>query len=495
MVACTGPAKERPEASSARTGAGAGGSELLPSAGEQPRPSTETSITTEASGTSARNRRISSAVVGSGAPAGGGGVAGTAGGGAGGGAAGTATAVRGVTASELHVGVRYVDRTSLQAYNAATAREAGEAPDIQAQAQAVIDDLNRSGGIAGRKVVAHFRAETADSLAKPAEADSAACAFFAEQERVFAVVAVLPAPNIVFGDCMAKHSVLFLESPNASVDAKILDAWKGSAYLPGTPEATRMAAFWYSGLARTGWYAKGAAAGVFYFDDPYGINRRTVEQTLVPLLRSEGIDVRAVERQASVTDAQEVVQHEQKMQEAGVDHVMILDVSSLLSTLFMNVADKKLYFPEYGLTSFSMGGYLGSAVPPTQFEHVTLVSWLTAFDVAPAQLPPPSPQEAECARIVKAGGGGELSSAMSRGAAYVLCDVLWLLRRGADGATTLDASGFQAAVDTIGPWRGTGTYQARLGRDRYDGPSAIRVVEYKPSCRCLDYITPLQEVG
>ena len=405
----------------------------------------------------------------------------------------TSTA-RGVTDSTIHVGVRYLRPDDLRAYNAATAREAGEAPDVKAQAQAVIDDINRGGGIAGRKVVAHWREETAQALADPTKTDTDACVQFTEQDVVFAVVAVLPAPNIVFAHCLAERGVLYLASPNAAVDAKLLRAWSDSVFLPGTPESTRMARFWYAELARARWFTKGAAVGVFYFDDGFSINRRTVEGELVPLLKANGIDVRATATMTAQEPHQAALA-QQRLYEAGVDHVMILDVSSILGTLFMNAADKRLYYPKYALTSFSIGGYLQLTVPESQYRNITLVSWLTAFDVGPDQLAPPSPQEEACARVVRSGGGGALSSAMSKGTAYATCDLLWTIRRAADRADVLDNRGFRGAVEGIGTWPSVGTYAATFGPDRHDGPSATRLVRYDATCRCLNYAGPIERVG
>lgn len=90
--------------------------------------------------------------------------------------------------------------------------------DGELEAKALVADLNRRGGIAGRKVLG-FYAKVNPASTDPAAAYVAGCTQLTEDDKVFAIVTVL---NVTQGfvDCVAKHKTLLVNvSLNPGDDA------------------------------------------------------------------------------------------------------------------------------------------------------------------------------------------------------------------------------------------------------------------------------------
>jgi len=91
---------------------------------------------------------------------------------------------RGITATEIKVGVAFVDFKCIAQFVDFTQG------DAQKIAQALIDDLNDKGGIGGRKIVPVFK-----NLCPLQPQDTqAACTAFTDDEQVFAVIGVYDTP-------------------------------------------------------------------------------------------------------------------------------------------------------------------------------------------------------------------------------------------------------------------------------------------------------------
>lgn len=401
-----------------------------------------------------------------------------------------------VTEKTITIGVRTLDPRGIEAFEATFGRSIGETPRQRDAVQSVIDQVNANGGIGGRRIVPVWQEEIAARYAaKPDDADQKACVAFTEQAHVFAAISLIPVPGVLYGECLAKHGVINLWSPLASLDAEWLDTVRDRFYMSSNPESSRMVRFWVDTLRDAGWFRTQPHVGVVWFDDRYDINQRTVQNALLPALKDIGVahakDVRVPrdEIMRPTTYSQAAAQ----MKAAGVDRVLILDATGLLGWFFLNAAEQQQYTPAYGLTSYSMGASLAGA-PRRQLENITLVSWLSSFDVATAQAPTPTAAERQCLDVVRRGSGAALKDALARASAFWSCDAVWLLERAGELAPALTVAGFAAGVEAIGTWHQLGTFGARLGPGRHDGPTAVRLVRFDDGCGCLAYRGPVHSV-
>ena len=104
----------------------------------------------------------------------------------------------GVTADSIKLGISLIDLKCIQQFINFTR------PNQQAVYQAFIDDVNKKGGINGRKIVADFRTEcpltsTSDLLVQ-------VCTQFTDDDKVFAVMGNLSdaAQDAAIHTCIAK---------------------------------------------------------------------------------------------------------------------------------------------------------------------------------------------------------------------------------------------------------------------------------------------------
>jgi hypothetical protein len=399
-----------------------------------------------------------------------------------------------VTAETIRVGVRYWTEDGIQAAMALYGMDLSETVDQRAAVEAVIADANVKGGIGGRQIVPVWRGE--DVVGPPqADADQAACAAFTEDDHVFAAIQIEPIAGGAFLACMAQRGVPVIENPQASVDAAFLDELRPYVFMPSTPESTRLGRAWVDLLERDGWFGTDPRVGIVYPDDPYGINRRTVEH-ITAHLATRGIELAASAGfETSPPNVAQVGNAVLRFKTEGVTNVLILDALSLAATFFMRYAESQDYRPVYGLTSFSIGANLDQNAPPNQLRNATLISWQPTFDSESGDTVAPSDEEARCLETIRAATGAPLSGALARGSAYWACDAIDLLREGLLRAPAITPADFGAGVEAIGPWRPMGTFGARFAPGRIDGPSRFGIMHFDERCACLAYVGDPVDVG
>ena len=137
------------------------------------------------------------------------------------------------------------------------------------------------------------------------------------------------------------------------------------------------------------------------------------------------------------------------MKSANVTHLLVMDVSTLISFFFMTHAETQGYRPAFGLNSFSVGTFLSTNAPEAQLRNITLVGWLPSWDVTAAQSPPLKENEKLCLSIL-AKAGQRVDSQVAKGLAFWTCDTLFFLDAAVDRAAVLNPAGLSAAVDALG---------------------------------------------
>ena len=146
--------------------------------------------------------------LGAGGVAGTGGTASTAGGAAGAAAsAGKYVVPPGVTDTTINIGLMYTVNGA--AANAAIGAAGITQGDERANFRILIDDINKNGGIAGRKVVPVFHPLDATSTQSLDSQWQAACDDFTQDHKVFAVFS---GSNDTFRECITKRGALAVDN-------------------------------------------------------------------------------------------------------------------------------------------------------------------------------------------------------------------------------------------------------------------------------------------
>jgi ABC-type branched-subunit amino acid transport system substrate-binding protein len=244
--------------------------------------------------------------------------------------------VTGVTSSEIKVGIGLID--------VGAAKQFGFNFDIgneKARYQALIDRLNRQGGIAGRKIVPYFESFPATD---PTTASQADCLTWTKDDKVFAVLVESQLPTAAEvciigqgatplittqGTEQAYYANGLLWTTQAS-DNRILD--DEADYLAGNGSL------------------KGKTIGVLSGD---GTDEQAVDNALIPRLSSLGYkvkDVEVVPSDAGGVQRQPIAISNFKA--AGVNFVIVAS-NVVLAGPFVEAANRAGFNPTYALSDFN----------------------------------------------------------------------------------------------------------------------------------------------
>ncbi|MFN2527073.1 MAG: ABC transporter substrate-binding protein [Actinomycetota bacterium] len=296
----------------------------------------------------------------------------------------------------------------------------------QRYAQAMIEEINATGGLAGRKVVGVYAEmdQTDQSQADETREGNEICTRLTEDEHVFLVVTFVLWARHSF-DCYARHQTPIWPSVN-NIDAEgmqELQPW----LLPSLwMSYTRMAKLMPVAYQQAG--AITEKMGLVGFDLPD--LRRATEEILIPGLEARGgvvLDKIYVppEYQSAASIAQAVLRFNQQ----GIDRVVFFAPGGAAWLIFGREADAQDYRPGYNVSSYDNANYIEGLLPRSQLEKTVGAGYRVQYDVTESAQPDARPIEEECWRIMKERAGVEINNrnqTPNPGLHY--CDAFWLLQ-------------------------------------------------------------------
>ena len=392
--------------------------------------------------------------------------------------------VNGVDARTIKVGVRIITKESAAAFANAMGAQGLSPGDTQDAAQAMIDELNAGGGIAGRRIVPYY---VEYDLAKVAagQASSEAqrhCEAFANDGKVFVAVSPLPASKTL-AQCLEDHRIPYVQDSVGWYFDDDIMATVPDFYMPAEPQSSRLARFWIAGLQSERYFDAGTKLGVVRLGgEPFD---RIVKEDLAPALAAAGQSI-AVE--AVISDPQQVGAGVLKFRTEGVNHVLVLDDNGLLAILWMNQAESQHFRPRYGLNSINLPSGLPRNVPAGQLDRSVGIGWYPPYDAVPAGASDrPSPEDERCVAVLRKHGVA-LDTPTAYGVGLYTCDVFLFLKTALDRAGEVSPAGIRASVARLGTgYRPTGTFGATFGPARRDGANAARPLRFDNGCTCFRY--------
>ncbi|HVI35514.1 MAG TPA: ABC transporter substrate-binding protein [Gaiellales bacterium] len=422
------------------------------------------------------------------------------------GVGGVAGSGPGVTPTKIYIGIVY--STNADAVNKATGANGISTGDTAADAKAVIDDINKHGGVAGRELSPIWYAFDSTST-QPVDAQwSAACAKFTQDNKIFAAFDMGTAN---YRRCLHSAGVVQISAnlPDAS-DAEFA-AYPNYIEL-GYPRIGRLAATMVSALADQGYFsgwdptlgqprsAKAKIGIVTYNDQAFG---PAVDQILVPGLKRLGFtpEIAKVGQVSTASDyssqAAAIQSAQLKFAADGVDHVIMFEGNGGLSLFFMNQAESQHYHPRYGVNSSSGTEVLINSGDVQKDQAVGAIGygWIPSLDLTADRNPDNGPYSnaarRHCLAVMKGHGISYAdSNAESVGLGY--CSQLYLLKQALDTTPRLvTMTTFLNAVDHMG-WNvpDGGSLGEFLAPGRHDGTSKYYYWKYFGDCQCLHYYGP-----
>ncbi|HVV76140.1 MAG TPA: hypothetical protein VHC43_08905 [Mycobacteriales bacterium] len=406
----------------------------------------------------------------------------------------------GVTAKTINIGIVTADGFDKTATNLGFNVAVGSGHD---EALAIVNYINRHGGMAGRKVVPVFYDLNVgrSTTNHPAE-EQAACTSLTQDHHIYAVASAVGWNDTLFYDCLRKAGAISSVAGEA-FDQQFFAADADYFYMPVEINMTRAMADNVGALGSAGFFTGWNSVtghpgplpvkiGLLRNDSPSDL--AVMNQGVKPALARRGLsltDSIALSANASQFAAQES-SAVLKFKAEGITHVLSTFASPLL---FMEAAQTQGYFPRYGLQSRdSPAAVLEGNAPKQQLEGSMGLGWQPYNDVDAAHDPgPPSPRAKLCLQLLRKAGQNTASRATALVGLWY-CDTLFFLRDALAAAPNLSVTGFREGAESLHKFDAASTFQSGFAPGRlHDGAQEYRLFAYRDSCHCYSYVTPLRK--
>lgn len=400
------------------------------------------------------------------------------------------TRAAGVSSDEIKVGFLVAEDAgaTLAAYGAPVNYGNGKR-----QVTALVDDLNRRGGILGRKVIPVFGAYRAQE--NPQSQAARLCTQFTEDEPVFAVISFGGSIGD-FRTCLAERHTFLIDHTFTSRDDTFMRELAPWFLLPANKTESRLWQILVPTLKRQGYFGRNPKLGLVTSNRPE--YARLARDVVKPLLRKAGIQVEdeVTLNNFDLADSQsQTSQAVLRFKSKGITHVLFVP-SYGSAYFFMQNAESQSYRPRYAIdSSYGPAVLLQDNVPNAQLRGSIGIGWSPMHDVDDRHLQY-SAQEQRCFKILKSAG----ESVKGRGSpatGLVYCNGVWVFEAAAKkGGRSLTAGSWLAGLRAVGTSLPSAlTFHADFSRGRPDGSYAYRELAFNDRCNCFVYTSGVMADG
>ena len=373
---------------------------------------------------------------------------------------------QGVTATTVKLGVVLLDIRALEPVGFAQPHFTPQ--EQQAQYQHFIDEVNRSGGLNGRRIVPDYKTYNALDT-NGAQSGPAICVQLAEDDKVFAAIGVLGGG---MDACLTEQYGI----PSISNTSQIDEVYRKSHNLMVSAFASfdRGAATWADLAARSG-LVDGHKTGTVFMDIP---TEKVPETAFFNAFKAAGHTVTYRAKLASdpATAQSQLPVEIQKMQAAGVDTVFLV-TNFIMAIQFAQTAEQQGYRPRYWVSDLGSLTAEGLVTSMPRSYNGTLA-------YTQGQPPPESAWNKRCRVSWNKATGNHYAAGNESGGLTLFC---WMVTVFSDGARaagpTLTRNGWANAIQHLQLSIGLvlpGSF--RVGKTDY--ADYLRPERYATSCKC-----------
>jgi hypothetical protein len=368
-----------------------------------------------------------------------------------------------------------------------------DAGDQEGQANAMVAEMNRRGGLFGRKVKVIFKDNsTVATKNDPNTAGAAACTYFTQDHPVIALlnpVTLMDVPS--FRACFAKAKVPVFSASVAAVDKQVGASLAPYFYQSVAPTWDALAPTFVARLQAQGWFSgwnpqtgapSGGKAKVGVLAPSDDIGRRVAAVLLKALKAAGSTDATSYFYADATNQGPAVINFAGN----GVTHVIAVN-SDLIP--FQTSASSQNYKPRYGIHTLNAPvTFLESNSPPGQNNGAMGVGWSPSFDVSDANDKYATPAEAECKAIMAKGGQSFSGKRLAEAVAFAFCDGIRLIVQAAAAGNGLTGPAIYQGVQKVNrSFKTAFSFSNGLGGDRLFVPGSARDIQWNTSCRCIRY--------
>ncbi len=382
---------------------------------------------------------------------------------------------QGVTKSAIKLGFLIANTNQLSA----AGFNAGLAGDQQKIITAWLNELNRTGGVAGRKVTAY--SQTFDVLS--ADDMQAACKTMTQDQKVFSVITT-GGYDSVAQLCIAKEN----KTPFISTDPEPADWYSQAApYMWATyMNKDRLAKNWATWLKRSGYVHPDDKVGVIYHDIPNVAP--PVERTLLPSLKANGINPVDVVKLASDSNQAlaQISNAVLDMHQKGVT-LVLFQMNLIFKAKFLQEAEKQQWKPRFSDDDayFGCADFTTSAYPTNEYDGTQCLGTTLSGIKDPKPTAFTKYADAVYKRTYSQGYATEGSSKSNQDAQAVLnyslgSEILLWAQAAKRAGTELTRAAWGQAMGQTGDWTQQALYCSQsFGPRKWDGSDRLSVAVYR----------------
>ena len=384
----------------------------------------------------------------------------------------------GVNDKEIKVGFLLLDVGSIGRIGITVP---GVDPEQQREAfEAFIADVNKGGGIHGRKLVGAY--EVFDVLSQD---DMRRACLAIRDQKPFAVVASggFYGPAML---CLTEEGKTPLINQGSQGTPSEYMRRSNGLLVTMYPEGDRVMLNWVAELDRLG-KLKGRKIGIVS-QESTNPNDTVIGGSLIPALKRFGYTPTHVTRLSAdqSTAASQMPIEVQQMSRKGVNVVM-LTTTTLASSQFVQTADNQAYRPQYTLTDWgSMNNDTSNQSMPDSYNGaIGITSYKTGEHRIGIK---EGAEERDCRRVYEKGTGRKLANwgENENGLTLSNCTTFRALVRGAEEAgPSLTRASFSRGVQAIGDFPMAMWGRGSFRPNKLDAADQVRTIEWRADCRCL----------
>lgn len=360
--------------------------------------------------------------------------------------------------------------------------------DGKAEITGIVNDINKHGGVNGRKIQPFFAAWNAASGESGREAD---CTQLTEDDKVSFIITVV---NMAEGyvACGARHNVPVINASFGAGDDYIYRKFPLFLYSASLLDLNTEETLVMQTGRTNGHIAANRRVGVIVDNTPNGDATqydRVLNATVAPTLKAWGVpyETFSVATQGDVNNA--VL----RFRADGVKTVLFVAPSGIIEILFMQAAEQQAYRPDYVLGDSTDTWFIGEAAPAAQVQHITGAGSLPVSNVPESQYATTA-REKHCFDDIATQGEVNKNRHNSL-TATVYCEATWefvAIASQVNGALT--PASFYAAYPTVRDFAPVTTFAINFASGSHHAAAQYRTLGYTQKCQCISYTSALQVV-
>lgn len=351
----------------------------------------------------------------------------------------------------------------------------------------IVNDINKHGGVNGRKIQAFFGDWNAASGESGREAD---CTQLTEDDKVSFIITVVNMSQ-GYAACAARHNVPVINASFGAGDDTMYKQFSLFLYSASLMDLNTEESLVLQTGRADGRVAAAKKLGVVIDNTPPGDPQynRVLNATVAPILKAWGVpyETFGVATQADVNGA--VL----RFRADGVKTVLFIAPSGIIEILFMESAENQGYRPDYILGDSTSTWFIGQAAPAAQVQHITGAGSLPLSNVPESQYATTT-REKQCFAVIAAAGEVNHNRHNSI-TATPYCEATWEFVAIASRVRgVLTPASFYAAYPTVRSFPPVTTFAINFGDGKHFGASEYRTLGYTARCQCISYTSGLRPI-